>query len=180
MIRRSMLIVLALLFAGATAACGGGGDDEADDTTSDRSDSEAAGGDETTAPPSTAPPAGQTATTAPGGEVPPGGADTQLDVPADFTGEGSDAFCTAVRDMQAAVEAADAASVDQVALFDRMATLNPPAEIAGDWSTVVTVQQALASDPTGEALAGFDEAEMTAFGEASSRVAAYLGTVCGI
>jgi hypothetical protein len=197
MVRRTLLMVLALVLVAGGAACGGGGDDAAADDPSDRDaaadeDEGAAQSGETTTTPSTAPAApaapgvepGGEPGTAPGGEGPsagdgaPGGIASELGIDRTFTGEGSDGFCTQVDGMRAA-GGDDPAAVDEAAFAGQMAAIPPPAEIATEWTNLFTVQQAIAADPSGNALAAMSQAELDAWGMSGAVVAAYLGDVCG-
>ncbi len=182
MIRRTLLTLLALVLVTGVTACGGGGDDDSADTPSDRdaeagADAAQGGGTTTT---STAPAAeSPDGEPVPGAEGAPGGVATQLGVDRTFTGEGSQAFCDAVQALQAP-GADDPAAVDEAAFADQMAAIPPPAEIANEWTNLFTVQAAVASDPSGNALADMSQEELDTWGMSGAVVAAYLGDVCGL
>jgi hypothetical protein len=181
MIRRTLSMLLALVLAAGATACGGGGDDDAADETSEESteSDETTGsddeGDAETDDEGEAP--------AEDGEPPasgePGSVASQLGVDRTFTGEGSEAFCAEMADLQDEA-AAGGEAPDDAAFADQMAAITPPAEIADEWTNLYTVQQALADDPSGEALAAMSADERDAWGMSGAVVAAYLGDVCGL
>jgi hypothetical protein len=185
MIRRTLLTLLALvLVAGATACgggAGGGGDESADESP----------GDDTTQADQADEPADEATTSStadgreggesnPGPAGTPGAVATRLGVDRSFTGEGSEAFCEEIVAVQESMEGTDPATVDDAAFADQMAAVTPPDEIAAEWTNLYAVQKAIASDPSGEALAALSEDDSAAWGEAGAVVAAYLGDVCGM
>ena len=182
MIRRTLLMLLALvLVTGATACGGGGGDDASGDDTADTTESdEAEASDEEVVdePEPDAAEDEEDAAAAPGsGE--PGSVASQLGIDRTFTGEGSEAFCADMADIQA--EAAEGGQVlDDATFADQMAGITPPDEIATEWTNLFTVQQALADDPSGAALEAMSDEERDAWGMSGAVVAAYLGDVCGL
>jgi len=180
MIRRTLLMLLALvLVTGATACGGGGGDDASGDDTADTTESdEAEASDEEVVDEPDAAEDEEDAAAAPGsGE--PGSVASQLGIDRTFTGEGSEAFCADMADIQA--EAAEGGQVlDDATFADQMAGITPPDEIAIEWTNLFTVQQALADDPSGAALEAMSDEERDAWGMSGAVVAAYLGDVCGL
>jgi hypothetical protein len=180
MIRRILLTLLALLLVTGAAACGGGGggdDERADDESSDTSDTlptaeEEAADDEA----ASADDEGQAGDDSGGPEGRPGSVATELGVDRTFTGEGSDELCGAMDDIQSSAEP----GLSEADFADQMAEITPPPEIAGEWETMHTVLKAIASDPSGEALASMSPAELDEWTMANSVVAAYLGDVCGL
>ncbi|HEX6570203.1 MAG TPA: hypothetical protein VF015_13605, partial [Acidimicrobiales bacterium] len=113
----------------------------------------------------------------PAAEGEPGAVATELGVDRTFTGEGSEAFCAEVVALE---EATGGTQVDEAALADQMAAIEAPDEIADEWTNLTTVQKAIASDPSGEALAAMSDEETAAWGMSGAVVAAYLGDVCGM
>ena len=183
MTRRSRILSLApaLALAVAVAACGGGGgggdDDEAADD--DRETTTTADDDATTTT------AAGTGTTAageaadpPSGE--PGDVGTALGVDRTFTGEGSEQFCADVRALQTSVGGEDSARISEATVTGQLAAMTPPDEIADDWNTMITVQEAIVSAGSASALADVPAEQMEAYGTASAVIAAYLGDVCGL
>jgi hypothetical protein len=173
MIRRTLLMLLALALATA-AACGG--DDDSDDsadappetseTTEDATD-DAATGDES----------------GDGGEGDGSpGVGTELEVDREFTGEDSEPFCTQVRDVVTGTRDADsdAEVISDAEFADQMAAMDVPGEIADEWETLYTVQRAVAEDPDGDVFATMDPEESEDWAMAGAIVAAYLGDVCEI
>jgi hypothetical protein len=165
----------------AVAACGGGGsgddraaenDSAARTTTTGEDGAGTTSGESTTTTtgPAPAPPA-----PAPGA---PGDVGTQVGVDRPFTGEGSEAFCGEMRALQTSMRSGAPADLDETAVTAQMAQLTPPAEIAADWTLMVTVQQQLSTSQDADPLASIDQAQLDAFGTASAVVAAYLGDVC--
>jgi hypothetical protein len=183
MTRRILLTLLALLLVTGAAACGGGdgeaGDGEADESSDTRgtlptaeeeaaADDQAAADDEEGADDSgeaDAPAAGE-----------PGSIATELGVDRTFTGEGSDELCNAMDEIQSSAEP----DLSEAEFADEMAGITPPAEIAEEWETMHTVLKAIASDPSGEALASMSQEELDEWTTANSVIAAYLGDVCGL
>jgi hypothetical protein len=170
MIRRTLLMLLALALATA-AACGG--DDDSDDsadappetseTTEDATDDPATGDE--------------------GGEDDGSpGAGTELEVDREFTGEDSEPFCTQVRDVVTGTRDADsdAEVISDAEFADQMAAMDVPGEIADEWETLYTVQRAVAEDPDGDVFATMDPDESEDWAMAGAIVAAYLGDVCEI
>jgi hypothetical protein len=178
--RWQVLCVAAVL---AVAACGGGGsgddhaaeDDPAARTTTTVEDAAGTTSGEATTTTGPTPPAPPAA--APGA---PGDVGTQLGVDRPFTGEGSEAFCGEMRALETSMRSGAPADLDEAAVTAQMAQLTPPAEIAADWSLMVTVQQQLSTAQDADPLASIDQAQLDAFGAASAVVAAYLGDVCGL
>jgi hypothetical protein len=168
-------VVLSLAVAVALAGCGG------DDDSAER-DRDEPTTTETTARTTT------TTTTVPGttpdGSAPapatglPGDVGTQLEVDRVFTGEGSEEFCAQVQALQESVTGSDPSQIDEASVTGQMAGLTPPAEIAGDWNMVVSVQQGLVDAPAEDPFAGIDQAQLDAYGQSSAVIAAYLGDVC--
>lgn len=182
MIRRTLLMLLALALATA-AACGGGDDDsddsaddppEASETTdeaaADEPADDAEGGDDAEA--------GDDAE----GEGPPGSVGTELDIDREFTGEGSEPFCTQAADVINASRDvdSDAEVLTDVEFADQMAAMTPPDEIAEEWETLYTVQRAVAEDPDSDIFATMDPDEADDWAMSGAVVAAYLGDVCEI
>jgi hypothetical protein len=193
MVRRMLSLLLALVFVLVTGvtACGGGDDDCADETSDDEAaeaeatddapddaaddatDDEAEAtdaADDTVEPDDAA---------APGGEGRPGAVATRLGSDRAFTGEGSEAFCEEVVDIQAGVDDGGAAH-DDGTVADQLAAVTPPVEIAAEWTNLFTVHKALATDPSGETLAAMTQEQRDAWGMSGAVVAAYLGDVCGL
>lgn len=185
MTRRILFTLLALLLVTGAAACGdGGGDGEAGDGEADESsdsrgtlptaeeeaaaDDQGPGDDEEGADDSgeaDAPASGE-----------PGSIATELGVDRTFTGEGSDELCNAMDEIQSSAEP----DLSEAEFADEMAGITPPAEIAEEWETMHTVLKAIASDPSGEALASMSQEELDEWTTANSVIAAYLGDVCGL
>jgi hypothetical protein len=187
MIRRILFTLLALLLVTGAAACGGGGDDEAsderaDDESSDASDTlptaeqEAAADDETASADDEGQAGGDSGDADPPAEGQPGSVATELGVDRTFTGEGSDELCGAMDDIQSSAES----DLSEADFADQMAEITPPPEIAAEWETMHTVLKAIASDPSGEALASMSPEELDEWTMANGVVAAYLGDVCGL
>lgn len=178
MIRRTLLMLLALvLVTGATACGGGGGDDESGDDTADTTEPDDADASDDTAEDD--PDGSEEDAAASPGPGEPGSVASQLGIDRTFTGEGSEAFCAAMADIQA--EAAEGGQVlDDATFADQMAAITPPDEIAAEWTDLFTVQQALADDPSGAALESMSDEERDAWGMSGAVVAAYLGDVCGL
>jgi hypothetical protein len=180
MIRRTLSMLLVLVLAAGVTACGGGGDDDADETPEESTESdEATGSDDEDAETED----GEGEAPAEEGDAPasgePGSVASRLGVDRTFTGEGSEAFCAEMAELQD--EAAASGEVpDDAAFADQMAAITPPAEIADEWTNLYTVQQALADDPSGEALTAMSAEERDAWGMSGAVVAAYLGDVCGL
>ena len=168
MIRRTFLLLLALVLAAGMTACGGGNDDDAhaedesaedESAESDRSDAEA---DESA-------------------EDDDAGSDgesvaSQLGVDRTFTGEGSEEFCAAVGAMEESYEG----ETDDLAFAQQMSEITPPAEIADEWTNLYTVLLEVGSDPSGEGLLGLDPEAGDKWAMDGAVVAAYLGDVCGM
>ena len=83
-----------------------------------------------------------------------------------------------MRALQTSMRSGAPADLDEAAVTAQMAQLTPPAEIAADWTLMVTVQQQLSTSQDADPLASIDQAQLDAFGTASAVVAAYLGDVC--
>jgi hypothetical protein len=180
MIRRALLLLLALALAGATAACGGDGDDKAKSDSTDREDGEI--GDAASAPNSTAAP-GDTGGSATDSATEPDDG-TPSDVTAapipEYTGTGSAEFCGQMSSLQGSMEGTDPASVDYAALADKLAAIAPPPELTTDWGLFIETQKLITSDPSGASMENLDQAKLTAYGQASSNVQAYLVDICGL
>jgi hypothetical protein len=189
MIRRILFALLALLLVTGAAACGGGGggddeasDERADDGSSATSDTlptaEEEAADDEAASGEDGDQAGgdDSGDTDPPAEGRPGSVATELGVDRTFTGEGSDELCDAMDDIQSSAEP----DLGQADFADQMAAITPPAEIAAEWETMHTVLKAIASDPSGEALASMSQEELDEWTMANSVIAAYLGDVCGL
>ncbi|HEX6418620.1 MAG TPA: hypothetical protein VFZ77_08990 [Acidimicrobiales bacterium] len=165
MIRRTVLLVLALVLAAGGVACGGGDDDDAGTTGDDAAVDDTAGGEP-----------------AEDGAADDGAADesesaaTELGVDRDFTGEGSEEFCAAVRELEQEYEGGG----DDLAFAERMAEVTPPDEIAAEWTNLLTTLQQIGNDPSGEGMAALDPEESDRWARDGAVVAAYLGDVCGI
>ncbi len=170
---RMTSLALTLAVTVALTGCGGGGGDEGD--------SAERGDDSSTTTEATETTGEATTTTAPGAGAPapggPGDVGTQLEVDRTFTGEGSEDFCGEVRALQESVSGSDPTRIDEATVTGQMAALTPPAEIAGDWSVMVAVQQSMTDSPQ-DPFAGIDQAQLDAYGQASAVIAAYLGDVC--
>jgi hypothetical protein len=186
MTRRILFTLLALLLVTGAAACGGGGGDgeagdgEADESSDSRgtlptaeeeaaADDQAQGDDEEPG----ADDSGEADAPASGE---PGSIATELGVDRTFTGEGSDELCNAMDEIQSSAEP----DLSEAEFADEMAGITPPAEIAEEWETMHTVLKAIASDPSGEALASMSQEELDEWTTANSVIAAYLGDVCGL
>jgi hypothetical protein len=181
MIRRALLLLFALALAGATAACGGGdGDDKAKSDSTDREDGEI--GDAASAPNSTAAP-GDTGGSATDSATEPDDG-TPSDVTAapipEYTGTGSAEFCGQMSSLQGSMEGTDPASVDYAALADKLAAIAPPPELTTDWGLFIETQKLITSDPSGASMENLDQAKLTAYGQASTNVQAYLVDICGL
>lgn len=176
MIRRTLLMLLALALV--TAAACGGGDDDSDDSADDppetsetteeaaADDTDDAEGDD----------AGDDA------DDSPGSVGTELDVDREFTGEGSEPFCTQAADVVTASRDVDSddAVLSDAEFADQMAAMTPPDEIAEEWETLYTVQRAVADDPDSDIFATMDPDEAEDWAMSGAIVAAYLGDVCEI
>jgi hypothetical protein len=193
MIRRSLLVMAALVLVGGVAACGGKGEDSAstkrDEDSGDSSTSEstepgqigdaatadrpaAEGGDGADAEPR---PTGNDVPTGDLGDI-----GTAFDTDFSFTGEGSEAFCSKMADLQSQYSSADPDSINLSDLADRMAAIDPPPELASDWPGYIELQRELgAADSEGD-LTDADAAQLAAFTEASTKVSVYLSDVCGL
>jgi hypothetical protein len=162
MIRRTLLALLALALAVGATACGG--DDDASSDTGD----EATGTD-----------GGQPSDEAPA-EGDEAGADdmtTQVGGEPEFTGEGSEPFCAEVGALRDS-GADDPAVTDDAAFAQQMAAIEPPAEIAAEWTNLYTVQQEVAA--TGEGMDAMSPEELDQWSRAGAVVATYLSDVCGL
>jgi hypothetical protein len=183
MTRRILLTLLALLLVTGAAACGGGdgeaGDGEADESSDTRgtlptAEEEAAADDQAAADDEEGADDSGEADAPASGE--PGSIATELGVDRTFTGEGSDELCNAMDEIQSSAEP----DLSEAEFADEMAGITPPAEIAEEWETMHTVLKAIASDPSGEALASMSQEELDEWTTANSVIAAYLGDVCGL
>lgn len=179
MIRRTRYLAFApaVALAVAVAACGGGGNgddagrDERDTTTTaDDATTTTAAGTDTTA-------AGETSDS-PGGA--PGDVGTALGIDRTFTGEGSEQFCADVQALQTSVAGEDPARISEATVTGQLAAMTPPSEIADDWNTMITVQEAIVSAEGDQPLADVPAEQLEAYGTASAVIAAYLGDVCGL
>jgi hypothetical protein len=174
MSRPVQLTSVALAVAVALAGCGGN-DDSAERDRDDPTTTE-------TSVESTTTTTAGSGTTTDGTPDPsiglPGDVGTQLEVDRVFTGEGSEEFCAQVRALQQSVTGSDPSQIDEATVTGQMAGLTPPAEIAGDWSVVVSVQQALVGAKAEDPFAGVDQAQLDAYGQSTAVVAAYLRDVC--
>jgi hypothetical protein len=194
MIRRSLLIMAALVLVGGVAACGGKGEDRAStkrDTdageAASTSESTEAGeiGDAATAERPAAEAGGEAPAEDPptGNDVPsgdPGDVGTAFDTDYSFTGEGGEAFCSQMADLQSQYSTADPSSINLSDLADKMEAITPPPELAGDWPGYIQMQRELgAADGEGD-LSEADPAKLAAFTEASAKVSVYLTDVCGL
>ncbi len=196
MIRRSLLIVAALVLVGGVAACGGKGEDSAstkrDKDSGDKtatSDSTEPGeiGDAATAD---RPPASEGAEAPSSDEPRPTGFDVPSGDPGDigtafnsdysFTGEGGEAFCSKMADLQSQYSSADPSSINLSALADKMAAIDPPPELADDWAGYIEMQRALGTEDGQGDLSEADPAQLVAFTNASAKVSVYLTDVCGL
>lgn len=166
MIRRTVVLVFALVLAAGGAACGGGDDDSGSAGGDDAAVDDTAGGDTGDA--------GEAG--GEGGDDGSESAATQLGVDRTFTGEGSEAFCAAVRELEQEYEGKG----DDLAFAERMAEVTPPDEIAAEWSNLVTTLLEIGSDPSGEGMAALDPEQSDSWARDGAVVAAYLGDVCGI
>jgi len=178
MTRRILFTLLALLLVTGAAACGGG-DDEAG---SDDEQAEGSSGDESsdttlpTAEEEAADDEGASGDEGEGGSGGPGSVATELGVDRTFTGDGSDELCGAMDEFQTSADP----DLSETEFADQMAAITPPDEIAAEWETMHTVLKAIASDPSGEALASMSQEELDEWTMANSVIAAYLGDVCGL
>ena len=184
MIRRAVLMLLALAVAGGGVACGGGGDSaktERSGSSSSGTESGQIGDAASTADGET----GDAATAgapAPGGGAPtnaPGDFGTALETDYTFTGEGHEAFCGQMADLQASYQTADPDTITYATVADQLAAITPPPELAADWSTFVDVQRTLAASQDQD-LSGTDPDRMSAYTTASAKVSVYLTDVCGL
>jgi len=178
MIRRALLLLFALALAGATAACGGGdGDDKAKSDSTDREDGEIGDAANSTAAP------GDTGGSATDSATEPDDG-TPSDVTAapipEYTGTGSAEFCGQMSSLQGSMEGTDPASVDYAALADKLAAIAPPPELTTDWGLFIETQKLITSDPSGASMENLDQAKLTAYGQASTNVQAYLVDICGL
>jgi hypothetical protein len=93
--------------------------------------------------------------------------------------DGAGAFCDQARDIDEQMTDLDLESANIADIASAMAEIEPPAEIADDWNTMVEGFERLAdvdlSDPEAFGEAEFSEAEA-----ASDRVTTYLEVECGI
>jgi hypothetical protein len=168
-------VALSLAVAVALAGCGGGDDDSAEGDRDEPTTTETTvGATTTTTAPGATPDGGPPA---PGTGL-PGDVGTRLEVDRVFTGEGSEEFCAQVRALQESVTGSDPSRIDEATVTGQMAGLTPPAEIAGDWNMVVSVQQSLVDAPAEDPFAGLDQAQLDAYGQSSAVIAAYLGDIC--
>jgi hypothetical protein len=199
MIRRSLLIMTALVLVGGVAACGGKGDDSAstkrdkdsgeESSTSGSSESTEPGqiGDAATAdrPAETggATPGSEEAAAPTGNDVPtgdPGDIGTSFDTDYSFTGEGGEAFCAKMAELQSQYANANPESITLSDLADKMGAIDPPPELADDWPGYIEMQRALgAADSEGD-LTEADTAQLAEFANASTKVSVYLTDVCGL
>ena len=174
-IRRASVAASVAVAIGLAACGGGGGDGEGAARDGD-------GSATTTEAPETTSTTDASGTTAPGGPASgsgvPGDVATQLGVDRTFTGDGSEEFCAQVRALQESVSGSDPSRVDEATVTGQMAGLAPPAEIADDWSLMVSVQQAIVGSQSEDPLADVDQAQLDAYGRSSAVIAAYLGDVC--
>jgi hypothetical protein len=182
MIRRALLLLLALAVVGATAACGGGdGDEKAKADSTDREEGEI--GDAAAVPNSTGAPGEDTAGSAKDSATEPDDGTpsvvTAAPIP-EYTGTGSAEFCAQMSSLQGSMEGTDPADVDYAALADELAAIAPPPELTTDWGLFIETQKLISSDPTGAAMENLDQAQLTAYGQASSNVSAYLADICGL
>jgi hypothetical protein len=180
MIRRAPSLLLAIAFVGSTAACGGGeGDEKAKADSTDREEGEV--GDAASTRDSTTPSgedaAGSDSTTEPDHGT--RSVVTAAPIP-EYTGTGSAAFCRGMASLQGSMQGTEPASVDYAALADDMAAVDPPPELTTDWGLFVETQKLISSDPTGATMENLDQATLTACGQASSDVEAYLVRICGL
>jgi hypothetical protein len=97
---------------------------------------------------------------------------------ADSGGGSSEEFCSTITELMAASTSEGA---DPQAARERVASLEPPAEIAGEWGQYMELMQASAElDPNDpEAQAEYQE-QLDATNEASTVVNDYLTNECGI
>jgi hypothetical protein len=82
--------------------------------------------------------------------------------------------------LQGSMEGTDPASVDYAALADKLAAIAPPPELTTDWGLFIETQKLITSDPSGASMENLDQAKLTAYGQASSNVQAYLVDICGL
>jgi hypothetical protein len=204
MIRRSLLIMAALVLVGGVAACGGKGDDSASTTrdkdsveesveessTSASSEStepgeigDAATADGPAAETGGATPGSEEAAAPTGNDVPtgdPGDIGTSFDTDYSFTGEGGEAFCAKMAELQSQYANANPESITLSDLADKMEAIDPPPELADDWPGYIEMQRALgAADSEGD-LTEADTAQLAEFANASTKVSVYLTDVCGL
>jgi hypothetical protein len=181
MTRRILFTLLALLLITGAAACGGGGSDDEAGESSDTSDTlptaeqeeaaddEAPGDDEEQG-------ADDSSDADARADGEPGSIATELGVDRTFTGEGSDELCSAMDEIQSSA----GPDLSEAEFADEVAGITPPPEIAAEWETMHTVLKAIASDPSGDALASMSQEELDDWTTANSVIAAYLGDVCGL
>jgi hypothetical protein len=179
MIRRTLVLLPALVLVAGIAACGDGGDDSAEERSGDDT---AEGGKDETDPTSSTLVRSPDDAAAPGEEPPagedaPGDLGAQLGIDRTFTGEGSETFCAEVTAMEESGQA-DPAKTDDATAAARMAAITPPAEIEAEWTNLHETLAAGAEDEDG--FASMSQEEMDAWGMAGAVVAAYLGDVCGL
>jgi hypothetical protein len=160
MIRRTLLALIALVFVAGASACGGGGDGGDDAADSGDQSSDAGGGGEEAG--------GDTTDTAGSDDV-----STQLGVDREFTGEGSEPFCTEVAELQQS-DANNPAAVDDATFAGQMAAIEPPPEIEAEWTNLYTVQQ------EGAAMEEMAPEEVEQWSLSGAVVASYLAEVCGL
>lgn len=173
---RKASVAASVAVAIGLAACGGGGGD------GEGAARDGDGSATTTEAPETTSTTDASGTTAPGGPASgsgvPGDVATQLGVDRTFTGDGSEEFCAQVRALQESVSGSDPSRIDEATVTGQMAALAPPAEIADDWSLMVSVQQAIVGSQSEDPLADVDQAQLDDYGRSSAVIAAYLGDVC--
>lgn len=167
MIRRALLFLLALVLAAGGVACGGD-DDSSEDASPDETE---APDDEATTDGDEAPDPSDDAS---------GDAADQFGVDREFTGDGSEPFCTEVGELQDQELAGDAAEIEDAEYAAAMAAITPPDEIAAEWANLHTVLQQMADDTSGDPLGSMSQEELDAWGESGQIVAAYLADVCGL
>ena len=182
MTRRILFTLLALLLVTGAAACGGDDDEAASDDEANDQQAEGSSGDESsdttlpTAEEEAADDEGASGDEGEGGSGGPGSVATELGVDRTFTGDGSDELCGAMDEFQTSADP----DLSETEFADQMAAITPPDEIAAEWETMHTVLKAIASDPSGEALASMSQEELDEWTMANSVIAAYLGDVCGL
>lgn len=166
MIRRALLFLLALVLAAGGVACGGD-DDSSEDASPDETE---APEDDATGEDDEAPDATDDA----------GDAADQFGVDREFSGEGSEPFCTEVGELQDQELGGDPAEMQDAEYAAAMAAITPPDEIAEEWANLHTVLQQMADDTSGDPLGTMSQEELDAWGESGQIVAAYLADVCGM